>query len=604
MTGTKSSDAAWQALCRSQAVIEFGTDGVVLWANTLFLETMGYALDEVVGKHHRMFCEAGYAASAEYQAFWRSLAAGEFDQGVYKRFARNGSPVYLRATYNPVFDEDGKPERILKIASNITAERLRAADAHSKIDAIDRSQAVIEFALDGTILAANDLFLAATGYAREQVVGKHHRIFCPADYANSRHYADFWQMLSSGKHHSGVYRRIDSAGRDLWLQATYNPVLDIDGRPAKVVKFATDVTETRMRQAEHEGRSVAMDRSQAIIEFTLDGTILHANENFLSTVGYSLAEIVGRHHRIFCDEVQAASDDYAAFWAKLGAGAFDAGIYRRRDRHGNDIWLQATYNPILDPEGRPIKIVKFATDITNGRDRNAEFEGKVNAIDRSQAVIEFDLKGTIVDANDNFLQRFGYARDELIGRHHRILCDAAYTASDDYRRFWERLAKGQFDSGRYMRKSRDGQEIWIQASYNPILDVEGRPRKVVKIASDVTRQVRLEQEVQMRLKEGEQFQNQLSSQKRELEATMAEIATIVGTIGTIASKTNLLALNAAIEAARAGDAGLGFAVVASEVKKLASDTRAATETAGQMMEARISRTDHQTGSSATITQLI
>lgn len=452
--------------------------------------------------------------------------------------------------------------------------------------AICQSQTVIEFALDGTVLWANDLFLKTMGYELSEVVGKHHRMFCTAELAASEAYRDYWQQLAAGTHLSGLYRRVAKDGRDVWLQATYNPALDEDGNPIRIVKIAADVTAATLRSAEFEARSIAMDRSQAVIEFTLDGIILEANENFLDIFGYAADEVIGRHHRILCADDQATSASYALFWKKLSSGTFDAGVYKRKAKDGRDVWLQATYNPILDPSGRPLKIVKFAMDITQTRERTAAFEGMARAIDLSQAVVEFDLKGNVIKANDNFLHAFGYRREDLVGQHHATLCDEELVRSSSYRSFWNKLGSGEFASGRFLRHGRDGREIWIQATYNPILNAEGRPHKIVKIASDVSRQVKLEQEVQLRLEEGQRFQRELEEQKQALEGTMAEIAVIVSTIGTIASQTNLLALNATIEAARAGDAGRGFAVVAQEVKKLASDTRLATERAGLMMQNR------------------
>jgi methyl-accepting chemotaxis protein len=450
-------------------------------------------------------------------------------------------------------------------------------------DAICRSQCVIEFGLDGTILWANDLFLTLMGYSADELIGCHHRLLCAELDVGSKAYADFWARLRRGEHDAGVYRRRGRDGRDIWLQATYNPILDQEGRPVSIVKFAADITAARMRQAEADARATALDRSQAVIEFALDGTILHANENFLAAVGYALDEVVGRHHSIFCQPEEVQSFEYREFWRRLGTGAFDVGTYHRRAKDGRDVWLQATYNPILDTDGRPIKIVKFAMDVTEARQRDAEFEGKVTAIDRSQAMIEFDLDGVILDVNDNFLCAFGYARGDLVGRHHHLLCDQTLAGSIQYRDFWKRLARGEFNAGRYLRYGADGREVWIQATYNPILDAEGRPRKVVKIASDVTRQVRMEHELNVRLAEGERFRARLQHQKAELEETMGQLGQIVEAIGRIAVQTKLLALNATIEAARAGEAGRGFAVVASEVKKLAKDTRDATDRAGGMM---------------------
>ncbi|WP_066782040.1 methyl-accepting chemotaxis protein [Sphingomonas sp. CCH5-D11] len=330
----------------------------------------------------------------------------------------------------------------------------------------------------------------------------------------------------------------------------------------------------------------AVCRSQAVIEFELDGTIIWANDLFLSATGYALHEIVGQHHRIFCADDYSASPSYKAFWAKLGRGEFDTGEYKRRGKNGREVWLQATYNPVFDGEGRPRRVLKIAADVTEAKLSTAETNGKIDAIDRSQATIEFALNGTILTANDNFLAIFGYRAADLVGRHHNMLCDAELVQSSDYRQFWERLGRGEFDAGRYRRRDRAGREVWIQATYNPILDADGRPRKIVKIASDITREMSLEQEVMSRLADCERIRCELEARGVELQVTLEQMAAIVSTINNIASQTNLLALNAAIEAARAGDAGRGFAVVAQEVKKLSAETRLATERAAGMMSDR------------------
>ncbi len=237
------------------------------------------------------------------------------------------------------------------------------------------------------------------------------------------------------------------------------------------------------------GRTAAIDKAQAIIEFNLDGTIITANKNFTDTVGYTLDEIRGKHHSIFCDETYRSSPAYREFWAKLGRGEYDAGEYERFTKGGKSIWIQASYNPILDSHGKAYKVVKYATDITAAKIRSADDAGQLAAIDKAQAVIEFKMDGTIVHANENFLNAVGYTMDEIKGKHHSLFVDPAYKNSAEYKEFWAKLNRGEYDSGEYQRFGKGGKSIWIQASYNPIQDLKGKPFKVVKYASDITAQV-------------------------------------------------------------------------------------------------------------------
>lgn len=258
-----------------------------------------------------------------------------------------------------------------------------------------------------------------------------------------------------------------------------------------------------MQLVPHELRAVneALNRVQAVIEFDLKGKILHANDNFLKAMGYTLEDIRGQHHRIFCEPAYAASAAYKKFWESLGKGVLDRGEYKRIGGDGREVWINASYNPVFDEHGKPYKVIKFATDVTASRQQKAEFEGKVNAIDKAQAMIEFDLAGHVLHANDNFLKAMGYELEEIQGRHHRMFCQDSYAASAAYADFWAKLNRGEFDAGRYMRLGKGGRVIWIQASYNPIYDGNGRLCKVVKFATDVTAQVELEESVKRRAAE-------------------------------------------------------------------------------------------------------
>jgi methyl-accepting chemotaxis protein len=478
--------AKLDALNRVQAVIEFNLDGTIITANDNFLGALGYSLEEIEGKHHRMFCEASYTSNIAYKRFWEKLGRGEFEAGEYKRITKDGREIWINASYNPVMDANGKPYKIVKFATDITAQKNKNAEFEAKLAAVSKVQAVIEFNLDGTIITANDNFLGCVGYSLQEIQGKHHRMFADPVYASSPEYKALWEKLNRGESDAGEYKRFGKGGKEIWINASYNPVFDANGKPYKVVKFATDVTAQKNKNAEFEAKLAAVSKSQAVIEFNLDGTIITANDNFLKTLGYDLSEIQGKHHRMFASPEYANSSEYRAFWEKLNRGEFDAGEYKRVTKTGKEIWISASYNPIFNASGKVYKVVKFASDITQAKLAALESAAKMAAVSKAQAVIEFNLDGTIITANDNFLKTLGYDLSEIKGKHHRMFAEPAYAASNEYRAFWEKLNRGEYDSGEYKRVGRGGKEVWINASYNPIMDPSGKPYKVVKFATDIT----------------------------------------------------------------------------------------------------------------------
>jgi methyl-accepting chemotaxis protein len=221
----------------------------------------------------------------------------------------------------------------------------------SKLAAIDRSQGVIEFDLSGKILSANENFLKAMGYTAAEVIGQHHRMFVSPDYAASAEYAGLWQRLNAGEVIAEKFMRLGKGGREVWIQAAYNPIMGKDGKPFMVIKYATDVTAAELQAADHAGQVAAIGRTQAVITFDLSGIILSANENFLRSMGYTEAEIIGRHHRMFVDPAEAAGAAYQTFWQRLSRGESFGGEFRRLTKSGAEVWLQAAYSPILDPAG-------------------------------------------------------------------------------------------------------------------------------------------------------------------------------------------------------------------------------------------------------------
>ncbi|MEV4347283.1 PAS domain-containing protein [Actinoplanes sp. NPDC049596] len=484
-----------EAYERGSATAQYSPDGVVLRANDAFAALVGLDPAGIVGAEHRSFVSAEVAGSAEYTDLWEQLRSGGNRTGEFRLLWQGSHDRWIRSSWVPVKNRAGQVVKVIEHALDVTAGKRAAADAQGKIEAINRSQAVIEFDLDGHVLSANENFLAVVGYRAAEVIGRHHRMFVSDETAASAEYADFWRRLRQGEFASGEFHRYGKYGRDVWLQATYNPIFGVDGKPWKVVKFASDVTEAKTRNADFEGKVTAIRRSQAVIEFDLTGTVLEANDMFLGLMGYRLDEIAGRHHRMFVAAEEADRPEYQAFWEKLARGEFHSAEYRRIAKDGHEVWIRATYNPILDADGKPVKVVKFANDVTAEKLRNVEFAGRLAAIDRSQAVIEFDLDGRILTANENFLKTVGYTLEEIVGRHHRMFCTLEYAASDEYQEFWSGLRGGEFRSGRFHRHGKDGRDVWIQSSYNPILDLSGRPVKVIKYAYDVTEQVRLEQQL-------------------------------------------------------------------------------------------------------------
>ena len=413
-----------------------------------------------------------------------------------------------------------------------------------QMDAILRSEAVIQFDTNGTILEANEAFLETMHYRLGDIKGRHHAMFVDKAYAHSEDYKKFWRMLRSGKYHTGQYMRFKGNGDLIWLQATYHPLLDENGRPFRIMKIASDISEAKNRDAYLKSQLEAISRSQAIIEFTLDGTIMKANQNFLKTMGYRLEDIKGRHHAMFVDRQYAGSPEYRQFWARLGRGEYFEGQYERIKANGDKIWLQATYNPVLGPTGKPTRIVKFATDITDKIARQKNLEEGIALI---QGDVAKSVDSDIYQAADMLVDsacKQGDLSTDITGAIEEMI---------------QTIAENSKTTGLASQvASKNGEDAKKGAAV-----VEKTIEKIKIIAALVTDSANVVD---------------------RLGVSSTKIGDIVRVIEEIAKQTNLLALNAAIEAARAGSQGKGFAVVADEVRKLAERTSTATKEISDMIQ--------------------
>lgn len=559
-------------------VSEADLKGDITYVNDLLCEVSGYTREECIGQPHNMFRHPDMPKSV-FKEMWSTIGKGKIFRGVIKNRCKDGSAYFVDALIAPVLGPNGKPIKYIGVRYVITDSIIKQQEADAQMAAINSAMAYIEFKPDGTIISANDLFVKSLKYNNsDEFTGKHHRIFCESNYTRSREYEQFWNNLRNGETQTGEFKRIGKDGSEVWIQASYTPVKDEKGTVTKVIKLATDITVAKLKNADYEGQLAAIGKSNAVIEFNMDGTIINANDNFLRVLGYSLDEVKGKHHRMFVEPSYARSTEYADFWKKLNNAEFFVGTYTRITKRGQEIYIQASYNPILDLNGKAVKVVKFALDMT-------EIIRVIKAMSAGDLSLRCDtsvdnggLTAEVNKALENLTSVMGNISQgsEVVAKSSDLL---QKKVEDMKRNTTEvaaaigQMAKGAQDQA---QKTDESSKLigHVMTSANEMEKKANMINKAAERGLDSSNQglktVKTLVENMGGIKDSA---GQTAQSIGVLTKRTEEIGRTLNVITDIASQTNLLALNAAIEAARAGDAGRGFAVVAEEIRKLAEDSR-------------------------------
>ncbi len=607
-----SNQGTVDALNRVQAVIEFELDGTIKHANDNFLAAMGYTLDEIKGKHHSMFVEPAYRNSPEYRQFWSDLNAGKFMVDEFKRIRKDGSEVWIQGSYNPIFDSTGRPVSVIKFATDVTEQKLQRADFEGQLAAIDKAQAVISFSMDGTILNANENFLNALGYSLDEVKGRHHRIFVQKDLVESAEYRNFWEALNRGEYQAAEYLRIGKGGKEVWIQATYNPILDMNGKPFKVVKFATDVTERKLQEVENRkiaNYSSALKGSQAnIMMADNDFNIVYLNDEFLELMRYresalrtalpsfSVDKLMGScidvFHKNPSHQRQMLSALREPYRTSIEIANLHFGLIFQPwyDLDGNRIgtimqWIDRTAEVMIEREIAEVVNAANDGDFT----KQIAMEGKEGFFANLSKGLN-QVMGTVEVAINDIVRVLGaMAKGDLTERVTRDYEGALGQLKNDVNATADKLtdvianirqsssaitsAANEIAQGNTDLSQRTEEQA--SALEETASSMEEMTSTVRQSAENAVEANRLASDAQQKAKHGGSVVNDAVVSMEEINKASKRISDIIGVIDEIAFQTNLLALNAAVEAARAGEQGRGFAVVAGEVRNLAQRSAAA-----------------------------
>lgn len=569
-------------------MIELSPTAEILDVNSLYADTLGYQKAELVGNTiQKLMCQADIE-SKDYQANLDKIKSGLEKTQQVRLVTKSGKQIWMQMSYFSVNDEAGKLSKVIGYGLDITKEKNKSEDYEGQLEAISKIQGVIEFDLKGNILAVNDNFAKVTGYAAQEIVGNHHCMFVTPEYKSSAEYHSLWERLGRGEPNDGVYKRIGKGGKEVWLQASYNPIFDVDGKPFKVVKYATDITAIKLNEANMSGQVEALNKVLGVIEFDLNGNITRVNDNFAKVTGYSKSEIEGHHHSMFVDAAYKSSAEYKAFWEKLVHGEADVGQYQRICKGGRKVWLEANYNPIFDMNGKPFKVVKFATDITEQYDTAKTLK---DAVEQTKQVIE-NAEGGDLSAR---LSLEGKAGDIA------VLCNGVNSLMDKMAEALSKIrdagetintAASEISSGNSDLSARTEQQA--SALEETATSMEELSSTVKQNAENAKQANQLAVAASGVAVKGGAAVGDVVSTMRAINESARKIEDIISVIDGIAFQTNILALNAAVEAARAGEQGRGFAVVAGEVRNLAQRSASAAKEIKELITDSVAKTTEGT----------